>query len=241
MCWAWGRDAPIGRETAEFLRQMHPKSLKHHVWYVGYTFSVRTNVICERFLIFFIVAGLGSVEVSWAGENRDNTHSQKSIPWLFRDWVCCFCFNWCDLHIRSIWLGPRRQLGCDSAIAAKHAFFSMTESGPICLTLFLCETDTHLDFMLEYADQERACEHCAKYFLVTYLLVFWAVVSWFVDALQVLVWFQGLSTSPFFVRGSVCLCLVQSLPCTMIYKEGTCLEGLHMSAYFAHSHVQHKI
>ena len=44
---------------------MHPKSLQHHVWYVGYAFSVRTNVICERFLVFLIVACLGSVEVSW--------------------------------------------------------------------------------------------------------------------------------------------------------------------------------
>jgi hypothetical protein len=55
---------PIGRETAEFLRQMHPKGLQHHVRYVGYAFSDRTNVICERFLVFLIVAGLGSVEVS---------------------------------------------------------------------------------------------------------------------------------------------------------------------------------
>ncbi len=89
---------------------MHQKSLQHHVWYVGYAFSDRTNVVCERFLVFLIVAGLGSVEVSWAGENAGNTHSKKSIARLLRVRVCCFCFNWCDVHVRSIWLGPRRQL-----------------------------------------------------------------------------------------------------------------------------------
>ncbi len=49
--------------------------------------------------------------------------------------------------------------------------------------------------------------------------------------LQVLVWFQGLSTSPLLVRGSVCLCFAQSLPYTMNYKEGTCFEGLHICTF----------
>jgi hypothetical protein len=33
------------------------------------------------------------------------------------------------------------------------------------------------------------------------------------------------------VRGSLCLCFVQSLPYTMIYNEGTCFEGLHVSTF----------
>jgi hypothetical protein len=37
------RDAPIGQDTAEFLRQMHPKSFQHHVCYIGYAFYVLTN------------------------------------------------------------------------------------------------------------------------------------------------------------------------------------------------------
>jgi hypothetical protein len=31
------------------------------------------------------------------------------------------------------------------------------------------------------------------------------------------------------VRGGVCFFFVQSLPYTMMYKEGTCFEGLHVS------------
>jgi hypothetical protein len=41
------------------------------------------------------------------------------------------------------------------------------------------------------------------------------------------------------VRGSLCLCFVQSLPYTMIYKEVHVLK-VCMSAYLDHSHVQHK-
>ncbi len=136
MCWAWGRDAPIGRETAEFLRQLHPKSLQHHVWYVGYTFSVRANVICERFLVFLIVAGLGSVEVSWAGENRGSTHSKYFKARLSKFLVCCFFFSRCDLHIRSIWLGQRRQRDVISLSLPSMFFFPMTEYEPTCLHFF---------------------------------------------------------------------------------------------------------
>jgi hypothetical protein len=38
-----------------------------------------------------------------------------------------------------------------------------------------------------------------------------------------------LELKSFLVRGSVCSCFVQSLPCTMIYEEATCFEGLHAS------------
>ena len=37
------------------------------------------------------------------------------------------------------------------------------------------------------------------------------------------------------VRGSVCLCFVQSLPYTTIYKEATCFEGLHFSIFGSQS------
>jgi hypothetical protein len=33
-------------------------------------------------------------------------------------------------------------------------FFAVTENEPICLTLFLCETDTRLVFMLEFSGKE---------------------------------------------------------------------------------------
>ena len=39
-------------------------------------------------------------------------------------------------------------------------------------TFSVRKTDMSLVFMLECAGQERVCEHCAKCFLVTYLLVF---------------------------------------------------------------------
>jgi hypothetical protein len=38
-----------------------------------------------------------------------------------------------------------------------------------------------------------------------------------------------LELKSFLARGSVCSCFVQSLPCTMIYEEGTCFEGVHAS------------
>ena len=51
----------IGREEAEFLREMHTTSLEGHVRYIDCSFSVRTNVVCQKFLFFFIVGCLGSV------------------------------------------------------------------------------------------------------------------------------------------------------------------------------------
>jgi hypothetical protein len=33
------------------------------------------------------------------------------------------------------------------------------------------------------------------------------------------------------VRGSVCVCFVHSLPQTLIYTEGTCFEGPHVSTF----------
>jgi hypothetical protein len=58
---------------------------------------------------------------------------------------------------------------------------------------------------------------------------FSSVVSCVVNAVQVLKWFQGLSSSPLLlVWGSACLCFVRSLPYTMIYREGTCFEDLHI-------------
>jgi hypothetical protein len=85
---------------------MHKNSLKGHVWYFDCSFSVRTNVICQRFLFFLIVDGWGSVEVSCASENAGETHSIKSLMLLLRDWLRSFCFNRCDLHIgnRRAWV-----------------------------------------------------------------------------------------------------------------------------------------
>ena len=77
ICWSWGRAAPIGREKAEFIREMHPKSLEGHIWYNDSLFSVKTNMICKRFLVFFVMSCFGSVEVSWAGENAGDTHLKK--------------------------------------------------------------------------------------------------------------------------------------------------------------------
>jgi len=93
ICWSWGRAAPIGREKAEFVGKMHPKSLEGHVWYDDSLFSVRTNLICKRFLVFFVVCCFGSVEVSWAGENAGDTHLKKSLALLLRVRPRSFCFN----------------------------------------------------------------------------------------------------------------------------------------------------
>jgi hypothetical protein len=64
MCWAWGRVAPIRREEAEFLKEMHPKGLQRHVQYIYSFFPVRMNVICGRSMAFLIVGCLGPVEDS---------------------------------------------------------------------------------------------------------------------------------------------------------------------------------
>ena len=94
-----------------------------------------------------IVAGLGSVEVSWAGENAGNMHSKNFRARLSKFLVCCFFFSRC----RSIWPGQ----GYNSAIAAKHAFSAMTEYEPTYLHFFsVRKTDMRLDFMLECAGQE---------------------------------------------------------------------------------------
>jgi hypothetical protein len=71
---------------------------------------------------------LGSVEVSWSGENAGNTHSKKSIALLLRVRICFFCCDWCDVHVRSIlawvlWPGAETAAGYNSAISAKHALF----------------------------------------------------------------------------------------------------------------------
>jgi hypothetical protein len=63
MCWAWGRVAPIRREKAEFLKEMHPKGLQRHVGYIYPLFSVQTNVTCWRSLAFLIVGQLKTVEL----------------------------------------------------------------------------------------------------------------------------------------------------------------------------------
>jgi hypothetical protein len=42
------------------------------------------------------------------------------------------------------------------------------------------------------------------------------------------------------VWGSSCWCFVRSLPHTVIHREGTCFEDLHMSAHSDHGHVQPK-
>ncbi len=52
-------------------------------WYIGDSLSVRTYVICERFLVFLIVCCFESVEVCWAGENAGDTHSKKSFALLW--------------------------------------------------------------------------------------------------------------------------------------------------------------
>ena len=70
--------------------------------------------------------------------------------------------------------------------------FCMTEYEPVSLTFPLCETDT----------PKLHARMCGPRI---YLLVLWAVVSWFVNALQVLVCFQGLSKSPLLWE-EVCVC-----------------------------------
>jgi hypothetical protein len=40
--------------------------------------------------------------------------------------------------------------------------------------------------------------------------------------------FSRLERKSLLVRGSVCLCFVQSLLHTVIYREGTCFEDLHI-------------
>jgi hypothetical protein len=158
-------------------------------------------------------------EVHWAGENAGNMHSKKSTVQLFRFWVCFFCTDWCDLHIRSIWLGQRRLQGYDSAVM-----------------LFLLWPNMHLSLYSfsvrnRYAPRlharmcgPRAHEHCAKSFFCALSCCF--VICELSAGPHMIPRFEH---KPLLVWGSVHLCFVQSLPYTMIYKEGTCLEGLHAS------------
>ncbi len=118
-------------------------------------------------LLFWIIG------VGWAGENAGKMHSKNQVARLLRLWVCCFCFNWCGVHVRSIWLGccdlgQRRQRRYNSAIAAKLAFFCPDWIWAYLFTLLLCQTDTHLDFMLEYAGQELR----KKFFTDVFFLCF---------------------------------------------------------------------
>jgi hypothetical protein len=219
MCWAWGTDAPMGRETAEFLRPMHPKSLQHHVWYVGYAISVRTNGICERFLVFLIVGCLGSVEVSWASEIAGNTHSKQSLARLLMLRVCSFCSNWCGAHIRSIWLGQRLQQGYNSAIAAKHAFFAMTEYEPTCSKVGFSVRNRYAPRFHARMCGPRVHELCAKCFLSCRFMICERSAG-----PRMISRFEHKSL---LVRGSVCLFLCKACH----NKEGICFEGLHVSKF----------
>ena len=87
----------------------------------------------------------------------------------------------------------------------KHAPKKPSAPRTICCLVFVCSNDCN--------------ERCAKSFLVL-----WAVVSCLVNALQVLEWFQGLSTSS--ILEFVLVLLVRSLPYTMVYRKGTCFEDL---------------
>ena len=143
---------------------MHPKSHQHHVWYFRHPFSVRTSVVCERFLVFLIVAGLGSVEVSWAGENRGSIHSKCFKARLMRFWVCFFFSSRCDLHSRSIFgLGRDGSMDIIPLSLPSMPFFCYDRIWAYLFTLFLCEkNDMRPDFMLECAGQERESVNTAQ-------------------------------------------------------------------------------
>jgi hypothetical protein len=141
----------IGREKAEFVGEMHQKSLEGHVWCNDSLFSVRTNMICKRFLVFFVVCYFGSVEVSWAGENAGDTHLKKSVALLLRVRPRSFCFGRCDLQIRSHWCNElmSRRRGYDSEMSAQRAlaFFSDWISA-LMIMLLLCQTETCLKYFV---------------------------------------------------------------------------------------------
>ena len=151
ICWAWGRDAPIGREKAEFVGKMHPKSLEGHVWYDDSLFSVRTNLICKRFLVFFVVCCFGSVEVSWAGENAGDTHLKKSLALLLRVRPRSFCFNDVICTFEAIdamnWCRDGEDMIPRSQPNVPLRFFPDWISA-LMIALLLCETDTCLKYFV---------------------------------------------------------------------------------------------
>ena len=103
MCLAWGRVAPIGREKAEFLKEMHPKCLQRHVQYFYSLFSVRTNVTCGRSLAFLIVGCSGSVEDSWAGENAGIPKKVVSAVFEGSGLLILFRLMWCAYSKHLAW------------------------------------------------------------------------------------------------------------------------------------------
>ena len=112
-------------------------------------------------------------------------------------------------------------------------FFCCDQICTYLYTLFLCETDMRLDFMLECADQEPMNTVQKVFF------VLWAVVSWFVNSLQVLIWFQGLSTSPFLCE-EVCICVLCKACHTQWFTKKVHAWKVCMPAHLDHRHVQHK-
>jgi hypothetical protein len=107
-------------------------------------------------------------------------------------------------------------------------------------TFSVRKTDMRLDFMLECADQERVRKHCAKCFLVTYLIVF----------LSCRFMIRERSAGPCMIsrfehKYLLCEWKCVFVPCAKpaVYDDTKKVHALKvcMSAYLAHSHAQHKI
>ncbi len=67
----------------------------------------------------------------------------------------------------------------------------------------------------------------------------WDVVSWFVSAMQVLVWFQGLNTSPFLWE-EVCVCALCKACHVQKFTKKVHALKVWISSHLVHGHVQHK-
>ncbi len=67
----------------------------------------------------------------------------------------------------------------------------------------------------------------------------WDVVSWFVSAMQVLVWFQGLNTIPFLWE-EVCVCALCKACHVQRFTKKVHALKVWISAHLVHGHVQHK-
>ncbi len=87
----------------------------------------------QRFLVFLIVCCFEPGEVGWAGKNAGNTHPKKSFALLWGFWPAFLVPTDMVPNSKHLWPGAGRQRVYNSLIAAKHAFFDVTEHEPVYL------------------------------------------------------------------------------------------------------------
>ncbi len=114
MCWGWDRVAPIGRDKAEFEREIHRERHQGHVKCIGYAFNVWVDLVCQGFLVFLIVCFLSlvkSVELAKTQVIR----TREIHLYCCEVWRLLFLFRlmWCAYSKHLAWVLWRRDGSAD--------------------------------------------------------------------------------------------------------------------------------